>query len=211
VEALTDGRAIQARDAFRSEALTAVGTSIATKRSAAKETVLTTLIDDSKIAVPLSLVIGQDGVDFVALERRRHGTRQIDYLVYLVQNDHMKPQRRREQPAAVRNARGEVLALSSVTASEAKTEFARVLEIATQGGAVVITKHDAPKAIVLSVENFNALAAAAETTLDTLDREFDALLARMQRPKARRGMKTAFDASVQQLGRAAVAATRRRG
>ena len=104
-----------------------------------------------------------------------------------------------------------MLALSSVTASEAKTEFARVLEIAARGGGVVVTKHDAPKAIVLSVENFNALAAAAETNLDTLDREFDALLARMQTPKARRGMKTAFDASGQQLGQAAVAATRRRG
>ena len=121
------------------------------------------------------------------------------------------PHRRSEPLASVRNARGEVLALSSITASEAKTEFARVLEIAAQGGAVVVTKHDAPKAIVLSVENFNALAAAAETNLDTLDREFDALLARMQTPNARRGMKTAFEASDQQLGQAAVAAARRRG
>jgi len=103
------------------------------------------------------------------------------------------------------------LELSSVTASEAKAGFARVLEIAAEGGAVVVTKHDAPKAVVISVETFNALAAAAETNLDTLDREFDALLARMQTPKARRGMKTAFDASGQQLGQAAVAATRRRG
>ena len=110
-----------------------------------------------------------------------------------------------------RNARGEVVAASSVTASEAKNEFARVLETAAQGGAVVITKHDAPRAVLISVENFNALAAAAETNLDTLDGEFDALLARMQTPKARRGMKTAFDASGRQLGQAAVAARRRRG
>ena len=116
-----------------------------------------------------------------------------------------------EQVASVHNARGDALELSSVTASEAKAEFARVLEIAAEGRAVVVTKHDAPKAVVISVETFNALAAAAETNLDTLDREFDALLARMQTPKARRAMKTAFDASGRQVGQAAVAATRRRG
>jgi antitoxin Phd len=83
--------------------------------------------------------------------------------------------------------------------------------MAARGGAVVITKHDAPKAVLISVENFNALAGAAETRLDTLTGEFDALLARMQTPKARRGMKTAFAAAQRQLGQAAVAATRRRG
>ena len=122
----------------------------------------------------------------------------------------VRSQRPTGHVASVRNARGDALELSSVTASEAKAEFARVLEIAAEGGAVVVTKHDAPKAVVISVENFNALAAAAGTNLDTLDREFDALLARMQTPKARRGMKTAFGASGQLLGRAAAAAARRR-
>ena len=122
--------------------------------------------------------------------------------------------RRRPRPARVatfRNSRGETLAPASVTASEAKNEFGRVLEMAIQGGAVVITKHDAPKAVLISVENFNALSGATETTLDTLTREFDALLAGMQAPKARRGMKTAFAASGRELGQAAVAAARRRG
>jgi PHD/YefM family antitoxin component YafN of YafNO toxin-antitoxin module len=85
------------------------------------------------------------------------------------------------------------------------------LEIAIQGGAVVITKHDTPKVVLISVENFNALSGATDTTLDTLNSEFDALLARMQTPKARRGMKTAFAAAGKQLGQAAVAAARRRG
>ena len=98
-----------------------------------------------------------------------------------------------------------------MTASEAKSEFGRVLETAIHGGAVVITKHDAPKAVLISVENFNALSGATETTLDALNREFDTLLAGMQRAKARRGMKTAFAASGRELGQAAVAAARRRG
>lgn len=149
----------------------------------------------------------------------------IDYYVYIRQNGHMKNQlartdaelpvgRRRPRPARVatfRNSRGETLAPASVTASEAKSEFGRVLDMAIQGGAVVITKHDAPKAVLISVENFNALSGATETTLDTLNREFDALLAGMQTSKARRGMKTAFAASGRDLSQAAVAAARRRG
>ena len=119
--------------------------------------------------------------------------------------------RRPGHVATFRNSRGEALTPSSVTASEAKSAFGRVLEIATQGGAVVITKHDSPRAVLISVENFNALSGAAETKLDTLSQEFDALLARMQTSKARRGMKAAFAASGKRLGKAAVAATRSRG
>src|SRR5437870_2120211 len=117
----------------------------------------------------------------------------------------------RDHVATFRNSRGEKLEPSSVTASEAKSEFGRVLEMAVQGGAVVITKHDAPKAVLISVEDFNALSRATETRLDTLSHEFDALLARMQTPRARLGMKSAFSASAKQLGKAAVAAARRRG
>jgi antitoxin Phd len=122
-----------------------------------------------------------------------------------------RPRRRPSRIATFRNSRGEILEPSSVSASEAKSGFGRVLEMAIQGGAVVITKHDAPKAVLISVENFNALSGAAETKLDTLSREFDALLAQMQTSKARRGMKEAFAASGKRLGKAAVAAARSRG
>jgi antitoxin Phd len=123
----------------------------------------------------------------------------------------VRPRRSPGSVATFRNSRGETLEPSSVSASEAKSEFGRVLELAIQGRAVVITKHDAPKAVLISVENFNALSGAAQTKLDTLSREFDALLARMQTSKARRGMKAAFAASGKRLGKAAVAAARSRG
>ena len=100
---------------------------------------------------------------------------------------------------------------TAFTATGAKKEFGRVLEIVLRGGRVVITKHDAPKAMVLSMDEFNALTQATERTLATLSGEFDALLAGMQTPKAKAGMKAAFDASPRELGRAAVAAARRRG
>lgn len=66
--------------------------------------------------------------------------------------------------------------------------------MAIQGGAVVITKPDAPTAVLISVENFNALSGAAKTKLKTLSQGFDALLARMQTSKERHGMKAAFAA-----------------
>jgi prevent-host-death family protein len=97
------------------------------------------------------------------------------------------------------------------TATQAKNEFGRVLELALRGDAVIITKHDAPKAILISVEQFNKLAQSPERELDTLDSEFDDLLASMQSPKARAAMKALFTASPGELGKAAVAEARKRG
>ena len=48
-------------------------------------------------------------------------------------------------------------------------------------------------------------------TLDTLTTEFDELLARMQIAPARQGMADAFNATPTRLGRAAVAAAKKRG
>ena len=110
-----------------------------------------------------------------------------------------------------RNRRGEQVEADSLTATQAKNEFGRVLEKVIKGGAVVITKHDAAKAVLISIDEFNSLSRATEIKLDSLSGEFDALLARMQKPKARAGMKAAFEASPKQLGKAAVAAARKRG
>lgn len=112
--------------------------------------------------------------------------------------------------ALFRNRRGDRIDPASFSATEAKNQFARALDIVSHGGLVVITKHDAPKAVLVSVDDFNALASASTRTLDTLSGQFDAMLARMQTPKARAGMRTAFNASPEELGKAAVAAARKR-
>jgi antitoxin Phd len=98
-----------------------------------------------------------------------------------------------------------------VTATEAKNAFGLLLEKAMQGGVVVITKHDAPKAVMISMDEYTALSGASESRINRLSAEFDSLLMRMQGPKARNAMKSAFHASPKQLGKAAVAATRKRG
>jgi len=113
--------------------------------------------------------------------------------------------------ARFRNRRGDHLEAASYTATDAKNEFGRVLEMVTQGGAVVITKHDAPKAVLISVDEFNALSHAREKRLVSLTNEFDALLAQMQTPQTRAAMRSAFESSPRQLGESAVAAARKRG
>lgn len=100
---------------------------------------------------------------------------------------------------------------ASFTATEAKNEFGRLLEKAIQGELVLITKHDAPKAVMLSMDEFNALSRASESKVNTLSAEFDSLLERMQGPAARKAMDVAFHASPKQLGRAALTAARKRG
>lgn len=118
---------------------------------------------------------------------------------------------RRHIPVTLNHYPGERPEPASISATDAKNEFGRILEKVIQGGMVVITKHDVPKAVLISVDEFDAISRANRVKLDTLSGEFDALLARMQTPAARAGMKAAFGASPKQLGQAAVAAARKRG
>jgi antitoxin Phd len=109
-----------------------------------------------------------------------------------------------------RNARGEWVDIPKVAATRFKNEFGAIFEQAALGGAVAITKHDAPKAVLISYDEFQSLVRARSPGLDDLGARFDALLADMQAPKVKKGMAAAFDASTARLGRAAVKAARKR-
>lgn len=99
---------------------------------------------------------------------------------------------------------------ASVPASVAKNRFGRILETALSGGTVVITKHDAPTAVVISYDAYEDLAGVDAPDLDALSRDFDELLARMQTPQARSAAETLFRASPSELAKASVAEARRR-
>ena len=109
-----------------------------------------------------------------------------------------------------RNRQGEWVDIPRVAASRFKNEFGAIFEQAALGGAVAITKHDAPKAVLLSYAEFESLIKSRASALDDLSAQFDSLLARMQTPKAVQGMAAAFDATPAQPGRAAKAAARKR-
>ena len=96
----------------------------------------------------------------------------------------------------------------SVAATRFKNEFGAIFEQAALGGAVAITKHNTPKAVLLSYAEFEALTKASTPTLDDLSDEFDQLLETMQTPQSKDAMASAYDATPEQLGRAAVKAAR---
>jgi antitoxin Phd len=105
-----------------------------------------------------------------------------------------------------RNSKGELVDVQTITASKAKNEFGAIFEQAAVGGAIAITKHDTPKAVLLSIAEFESLIKSRAPALDDLSAKFDILLQRMQTPQARKGMEAAFNASPVDLGRAAVSA-----
>jgi antitoxin Phd len=100
------------------------------------------------------------------------------------------------------------LRYTTVAASEAKNQFGQLLESALRDGAVVITKHDSPKAILLSIEELQAIASRSR--LDTLTDEFDAKYVQMQKPGFAKAMDRAFAATPKQLGASAMKAARKK-
>lgn len=110
---------------------------------------------------------------------------------------------------AFRNQRGEEVAPEEVSATVVKNRFGRILDAALRQGAVAITHHDAPTAVLLAVDEYNALVRKQAPQLDALTAEFDAMLAKMQAPGMRERVASAFAASPAELGRAAVAAARK--
>ncbi len=108
-----------------------------------------------------------------------------------------------------RNSQGQLVDISTVAATKVKNAFGTILEKATHGGAVAITRHDTPKAVLLSHADFVFLVNERFRSLNNLNAEFDGLLARMQTSKARKGVEAAFKASPAELGRAAVKAARK--
>lgn len=108
-----------------------------------------------------------------------------------------------------RNSQGELVDMSAVAATKVKNEFGTILEHAMHRGAVAITRHDLPKAVLLAYDEFVSLVKERAPQLNDLTDEFDALLAAMQEPKSRQGMADAFSASASRLGRAALTDARK--
>jgi len=109
-----------------------------------------------------------------------------------------------------RNRLGELVEIPEVAATQAKNTFGELLDRVAVSGAVAITRHDSPKAVLLSFEEFEALSSARAETLDSLSRKFEGLLDRLQTPEAKQGLEAAFNASPAELGQAAAKAARRR-
>lgn len=102
-----------------------------------------------------------------------------------------------------------LIKLSSVSATEMKNSFASVWDRMNAEGAVAITRHEKPKAVLVTIERFEELIRSSRPDLDQLTNEFDTMLASMQTARAKHGMASAFKASPAQLGKVAASAGRK--
>src|SRR5579862_5664153 len=96
------------------------------------------------------------------------------------------------------------------SATDFKQHVGRYLDLA-RTGRVIIERQRRPTAVLISVEEYEALNPAASQVIDRLTEEFDSLMARMQRPGFARAMETAFAAAPHELGRAHRGGMKRRG
>ena len=94
--------------------------------------------------------------------------------------------------------------LPTITATELKNATADVFEQVTAKQAIAITRHEKPRAILLSVEQYEALTGHRPEWLEKLHEEYRGMLERMQGPEQRAAAERAFNATPEQLGKAAV-------
>ena len=95
----------------------------------------------------------------------------------------------------------------SVTATVARKEFGRIVDLVAQGQRVIITRYGVATAVMVPVGPFDVPSAVNTAMLDTLTAEFDALLERMQTPESQAAMDRVFYASPEELGRIWAAAS----
>ena len=96
--------------------------------------------------------------------------------------------------------------LPTVSATKLVAGMQKVTNAVMSEGAVVVTRHDEPTMVLMSIDRYLKLKQAAEPDLDVLTRQFDDMFVRMQAPDAADAMADAFAMSPAELGEAAVRA-----
>ena len=96
------------------------------------------------------------------------------------------------------------------SATDFKQHVGKYLDIA-RSGRVIIERQRRPAAVLISVEEYEALNPAASQVIDRLTEEFTVLLSRMQRPAFHRAMDKSFAASPADLGKVHRRGMKRRG
>jgi prevent-host-death family protein len=98
-----------------------------------------------------------------------------------------------------------VAEMPTITATELKNTTADVFEQVAARRAVAITRHDKPRAVLLSVEQYEALTGQQNPDwLEKLHEEYRGMLDRMQGPEQRAAAEKLFKATPEELGEAAL-------
>lgn len=113
-----------------------------------------------------------------------------------------------EKPPGKRTSRGMNVRGRSVSATEAQNHFGAVLSRARAEGVIFITRYERPEAVVLSMEQYEALVRSRGVDLDALEHEFDRLYEAMQRPEQQTAHRGLFSMTGRELGEAVVRTAR---
>lgn len=96
--------------------------------------------------------------------------------------------------------------MPTVSATRLVAGMQKIARTVMTQGAVVITRHDEPTMVLMSVDRYLQLEQAAEPDLRALTQQFDDMYARMQGDEAAQRMAEAFAMSPEELGEAALRA-----
>jgi antitoxin Phd len=95
--------------------------------------------------------------------------------------------------------------MPTISSTELKNATADVFEQVAANRAVAITRHDKPRAVLLSVAQYQALTGQENPDwLEKLHEEYRGLLDRMQGPEQRAAAEKLFKATPEELGEAAL-------
>jgi antitoxin Phd len=100
-------------------------------------------------------------------------------------------------------------AIASVTITELKGRMREIVGFVAQHGPVAILRHKTTDAVLISASDYVEFMKLKRERLNFLTQRYDEMVDRMQAPEAIAGVDSLFSATSADLGRAAVAATRR--
>ncbi len=95
--------------------------------------------------------------------------------------------------------------MPSVSATELKNATADVFDLVAAKRAVAIRRHDKPRAVLLSIEEYAALKGGDDSLLlEELKAKYSGMLDDMQSPEQKAAAERLFEATPEELGEAAV-------
>jgi prevent-host-death family protein len=100
--------------------------------------------------------------------------------------------------------------LPTVTATALKSSTAEVLDQVSRGHAVAITKHDKPRAVLVSYEDYVSWKSKDDEVFETFFEEYQGMLDAMQSPEQKAAALRLFEATPEELGEAALRGAQRR-
>jgi antitoxin Phd len=100
-------------------------------------------------------------------------------------------------------------AIESLTITEFKKRAREVIDGIVGHKAVAILRHKTPDAVLISASDYVEFMKLRRERLNFLTERYDEMVSRMQAPQAAAGVDALFNATPEELGRAAIAAAKR--